>query len=113
MNDSPPKAKSKRAGGAKSQLAHLQFDAPVDVTCIRIPVPPASAMNKDRPISDLIKAQLLHIHHAESARLPRHKRDGRTPADIRTEAEAASYIASVTAVLHPEGRKKPKRRKRS
>jgi hypothetical protein len=79
-----------------------------DVTFIRIPIPPASAMNRDRPISSLIQAQLQHIQHAESARLPREKRDGRRPEDIHTEAEAASYIAAVTKVLHPRGRKKSK-----
>jgi len=84
-----------------------------DVTFIRVPRPPDSAMNRDRPISDLIKAQLAHIHHAESARLPKEKRDGRRPEDIRTESEAASYIATVTSVLHPKGRKKPRRKPRS
>jgi hypothetical protein len=52
-------------------------DAHGDYTSIRIPIPPASAINKDRPISSLIQAQLLHIQHAESARLPKEKRDGR------------------------------------
>jgi hypothetical protein len=78
-----------------------------DYTSIRVPIPQPSSFNRDRPISDLIKAQLLHIAHAESARLPREQRDGRKPEDIRTEAEAASYIAAVTRVLHPQGQKKP------
>src|ERR1035441_6968622 len=101
MSDSPSKPAGKRA--ARGQLRKtVRGRGPADgVTFIRIPVPPASAMNKNRPISDLIKAQLLHIQHAESARLPKHKRDGRQPQDIHTEAEAASYIAAVTRVLHP------------
>lgn len=81
-----------------------------DVTYIRVPVPSNVAFNRDRPISDLIRAQLKHIHHAESARLPRHKRDGRQPAEIHTEAEAAAYIASVTGILHPQGRKRSRQR---
>jgi hypothetical protein len=79
-----------------------------DYISIRVPLPPASAFNRDRPITSLIQAQLRHIHHAESARLPKEKRDGRHPEDIHTEAEAASYIAAVTEVLHPRGRKKSK-----
>jgi hypothetical protein len=82
-------------------------------TIINVPRPPASAMNRDRPISSLIHAQLQHIHHAESARVPKHKRDGRLPDDIHTEAEAASYIAAITKLLHPQGRKKSKRRRSS
>jgi hypothetical protein len=84
-----------------------------DYTAIRIPIPPASAMNKDRPISSLIKAQLLHIQHAESARLPKEKRVGVKLEDIHTEAEAAAYIAAVTRILHPQGRKKSRRKPRS
>jgi hypothetical protein len=84
-----------------------------DYTAIRIPIPPASAMNRDRPISSLIKAQLLHIQHAESARLPKAKRVGVKLEDIHTEAEAAAYIAAVTRVLHPQGRKKSRPKPRS
>ena len=84
-----------------------------DYTAIRIPLPPASAMNRDRPISSLIKAQLLHIQHAESARLPKAKRVGVKLEDIHTEAEAAAYIAAVTRILHPQGRKKSRPKPRS
>jgi hypothetical protein len=79
-----------------------------DVTFVRVPIPSRSAFNKNRPVGCLIQAQLQHIHHAESARLPKEKRDGRRPEDIRTEAEAAAYIASVTKVLHPRRRSKPR-----
>jgi hypothetical protein len=79
-----------------------------DVTFVSVPRPPASAFNKNRPAGCLIRAQLQHIAHAESARLPKEKRDGRRPEDIRTEAEAASYIAAVTKILHPQRRRKPR-----
>jgi hypothetical protein len=79
---------------------------PGDYTSIRVPTPLASAFNKDRPAGCLLQAQLRHIHHAESARLPREKRDGRRPEEIRTEGEAAAYIASVTKVLHPQRRRR-------
>jgi hypothetical protein len=75
---------------------------------IRIPLPPASAFNRDRPITSLIQSQLQHVHHAESGRLPKHKRAGIKLEDIHTEAEAAAYMAAVTKVLHPRGRKKSK-----
>jgi len=81
-----------------------------DVTFISVPRPPASAFNKDRPIGCLLQAQLQHVRHAESARLPRHKRAGRSLEDVHTEAEAASYIAAVTAILHPQRRRKSRSR---
>jgi hypothetical protein len=78
-----------------------------DYTSIRVPVPQPSSMNRNRPISGLIQAQLQHIQHAESGRLPKNKRAGIKLEDIHTEAEAASYIAAVTKLLHPQGYKKP------
>lgn len=94
-----------RKRGALTKSASMPVG---DYISIRVPLPPASAFNRDRPITSLIQAQLRHIHHAESARLPKEKRDGRHPEEIHTEAEAASYIAAVTRVLHPRGRKKSK-----
>jgi hypothetical protein len=79
-------------------------------TYINVPRPPASAFNKNRPPGCLIQAQLQHISHAESARLPKEKRDGRGPEEFRTEGEAAEYIASVTRVLHPQKRRKRRTR---
>jgi hypothetical protein len=101
---------ARRKPGARSKSAPLPAG---DYLSIRVPLPPASAFNGDRPVSSLLKTQLLHIHHAESARLPKEKRDGRHPEEIHTEAEAASYIAAITKLLHPQGRKKTKPRRRS
>jgi hypothetical protein len=98
-----------RRGGAEEPVS----SSVGDYISIRVPLPPDSAFNRDRPVSSLLKSQLLHIHHAESARLPREKRDGRHPEEIHTEAEAASYIAAITKLLHPQGRKKSKPRPRS
>jgi hypothetical protein len=50
------------------------------------------------------------MYHAESARLPKEERDGRRPEDIHTEAEAASYIAAITKLLHPQRRKRSRPR---
>jgi hypothetical protein len=80
---------------------------------IDVPHPPASAFNPNRPAGHLIEEQLKHVHHAESARLPRQRRDGRRPEDIHTEAEAADYIAKVTKHLHPLRRKRTRSKKSS
>jgi hypothetical protein len=105
MTDAAPKQpkKRKRVSGNKAAPA-----ASGDVTFISVPKPPASAFNKNRPAGCLLQAQVRHIHHAESARLPEEKRDGRGPEDIHTEAEAAAYIAKITKLLHPQRRKRSK-----
>jgi len=109
MNDAGRK-KTKTAGKRGSTGAGQTNSAlPGDYTSIRVPMPPASAFNKDRPAGCLLQAQLRHFHHAESARLPKEKRDGRRPEEIRTEGEAAAYIAKITKLLHPQRRKKPRR----
>lgn len=65
---------------------------------IVVPGPPKSAYNKNRPISDLIRAQVAHFRHLEEklspdvrATLPQHQ--------IVTEDDAARYIASFTRYL--------------
>jgi hypothetical protein len=99
------KAAGKRGTRAKSPS---EASLPGDYTSIRVPKPPDSAFNKDRPAGCLLQAQVRHFHHAESARLPKEKRDGRRPEDIRTEGEAAAYIAKITKLLHPRRRRKPR-----
>jgi hypothetical protein len=72
----------------------------VDMTTkINLPPPPEGAMNKNRPVSGLLKAQILHLHEAER-RLPlRHHADIYINA-IKTEGEAAEYIQRVTEAIH-------------
>jgi len=84
-----------------------------EVTYIAVPTPQASSFNKNRPVSSLLLAQMEHIRHAESARLPKHKRGVGLPAEIRTEADAATYIAAITKMLHPQGKKRVRSRPRS
>jgi hypothetical protein len=68
-------------------------------TKITVPILPQSAMDKDRPVSGLLKAQILHLHEAER-RLPlRHHTDIYINA-IKTEGEAAEYIRRVTEAIH-------------
>jgi hypothetical protein len=86
-------------------------DSPAgEKTVIQVPHPRPSAFNKNRPVSSLIIAQLQHIRHAESGRLTKEKRAGIRIEDIRTEADAAEYIKTVTKLLHPQRRKKSKPR---
>ena len=71
------------------------------MTIVRVPRPPQSAMNKDRPVSSLLKNQILHLQEAEF-RLPARDQTNIYINRIRTEGEAAEYIRQVTAKLHPE-----------
>jgi hypothetical protein len=71
------------------------------MTVIRVPKTPASAINPDRPISGLLKNQILHLQHAEF-RLPARDQTNIYVNKIRTEREAAEYIRQVTAKIHPE-----------
>ena len=80
-----------------------------DYTSIRVPIPPESAFNKDRPAGCLLQAQLRHFKHAESARLPKQKGDPRRiDEESASGSEVADYIAKVTRLLHPQRRRKPK-----
>ena len=65
---------------------------------IHVPRPPAEAFNKNRRISDLIRAQVSHLKHLEQKFSPDQRRS--IPQDgVTTEGEAARYIAAMTAVL--------------
>lgn len=71
------------------------------MTIIRVPKPPQSALNKERPISSLLKTQIEHLQEAEF-RLPARAQTNIYINAIKTEAEAAEYIRQVTAKLHAE-----------
>ncbi len=63
-----------------------------------------AAYNHDRPISSLIRTQLLHLHTAENLYLPRELRTNVNINNLRTEREASEYIATVTALLRQHGK---------
>ena len=105
MTDSATEPKQPRQPKRRSDTKAAPVERG-DVTFISVPTPPRSAFNKNRPAGCLLQAQVRHVHHAESARLPKEKRDGRRPEDIHTEAEAAAYIAKITRLLHPQRRKR-------
>lgn len=70
---------------------------------IRVGAPPKSAFNQDRPISDLIRSQVEHLKHVEE-RLTPEQRSTIPAGEIKTEAEAARYIAAMTAILQSGAR---------
>ena len=65
---------------------------------IRVPRPPKQSFNKNRPISDLLKAQVEHFQHLES-KLESRMRSPLHPHELTTESAAANYIAHMTGVL--------------
>jgi len=66
------------------------------------------AYDHDRPISSLIRTQLLHLHTAENLWLPREDRTNTNINDLHTEKQASEYIQKVTALLHRHGRRQQK-----
>lgn len=74
------------------------------MTVIKVPKPPESAFNMNRPVSALLKNQILHLQEAEF-RLPARDQTNIYINNIKTEGQAAEYIRQVTAKLHPAGSK--------
>jgi hypothetical protein len=71
---------------------------------IKVPKPQEGSFNKNRPVSALLKNQILHLHEVER-KFPPSQHSGIYINAIKTEGEAAAYIKKVTARLHPEGTK--------
>ena len=67
------------------------------------------AYNPDRPISSLIRTQLLHLHHAEHIVVPEKQRTNININTLLTERQASEYIQRVTALLHKHGKKAGKK----
>ena|SRR5215471_9431638 len=70
-----------------------------------------AAYNPDRPISGLIRTQLLHLHHAEHLAIPPKERTNININTLHTERQACKYIQKVTALLHKHGKKAAKKSK--
>jgi hypothetical protein len=86
------------------------------MTLIRVPRPPQSAYNPDRPTTSLLKSQVEHLQEAER-KLPLRYRSELYGNAIKTEGEAARYIRDVTEAIHAahedaeRARRAPKRRR--
>ena len=65
---------------------------------IKVPRPPKSAYDPNRPISSLLKMQVDHLCAAEQ-RLPSRYRSEIYANAIKTEGEAAEYIRLVTEAI--------------
>lgn len=66
---------------------------------VPVPRPHTPRFEPDRPITDLVRNQLLHLSLAQRSLPKRH----RAPVDvyfIKTEGEASEYIRHITAKLH-------------
>jgi len=74
------------------------------MTVIKVPKPPESAFNMNRPVSALLKNQILHLQEAE-LRFAARDQTNIYINDIKTEGQAAEYIRQVTAKLHAAGSK--------
>jgi len=68
------------------------------MTLVHVPRPPQSAMNPDRPVSALLKAQVSYLHDAE-LKLPVRQQTNIYINAIKTEGEAAEYIREVTEAI--------------
>jgi hypothetical protein len=69
------------------------------MTVIKVPTPPASAYDPNRPMSALLKMQVEHLQEAER-RLPSRYRSEIYTNAIKTEGEAAKYVRAVTEAIH-------------
>lgn len=69
------------------------------MTLVHVPRPPQSAMNPQRPVSALLKAQLQYLQDAE-LRLPAKYQSDIYINAIKTEGEASEYIRLVTEAIH-------------
>ncbi len=63
----------------------------------------AESYDHDRPISGLIRTQLLHLHTAEHLHLPPTLRSDVNINNLQTERQASEYISLITAALHKHG----------
>lgn len=67
---------------------------------IAVPKPAKMSFNKDRPISELLKSQVRHLHELEKG-LPHRLQTGRNVEEITKEGDASHYIKIVMERLHP------------
>jgi hypothetical protein len=67
---------------------------------IKVPKTPRSAFNKNRPASDLLKAQLEHLEAAAGKYLTESSASRRAGKSL-SEGQAAVRIHELTRALHP------------
>ena len=83
---------------------------------VKVPRPHKPRYEPDRPITDLVRNQLLHLSLAQRS-LPKQHHAPMDVYSIETEAQASEFIRHVTSKLHlrgaanakPSKKKQPKR----
>ena len=81
---------------------------------VKVPRPHAKRFEPHRPITDLVRNQLLHLSLAQR-HLPREHHHPTDVYSIKTEGEASEFIRHVTSKLHRlkgKDAKPPKQSKR-
>ena len=71
---------------------------------VKVPQPALGSYNPDRPITSLVRNQILHLSLAER-HLPKTERSGIDIYSLKTEGQASEYIHHLTRKLHPQGSK--------
>ncbi|MBZ5624259.1 MAG: hypothetical protein LAQ69_37015 [Acidobacteriia bacterium] len=79
---------------------------------VSVPKTEEDAYDHDRPISSLIEFQLKHLQEAEKS-LPKRSQTNIDINTLKTERQASEYIQKVTAKLHPQGARKPRKKSAS
>jgi len=69
------------------------------MTLIHVPRPPKSAMDPNRPVNALLRAQMEHMQDAE-LKLPVRQQTNIYINAIKTEGEAGEYIRRVTEAIN-------------
>lgn len=74
------------------------------MSVVTFPKPSKKAYNPNRPLekNQLILTQVEHFHHVDQ-RLPEEFQTHVNLQEIKTEGEAAAYIARVTRAIHESG----------
>ena len=76
---------------------------------VKVPKPAPGSYNPDRPVTSLVRNQILHLSLAER-HLPKTERSGIDIYSIKSEGQASEYIHHLTWKLHPPGSKPAKSR---
>jgi hypothetical protein len=90
-----------------SRGSSLEIDMSKHSYVVKVHAPHPSVYNPDRPITDLVRNQILHLSLAER-HLPKRHRTEIDIYSIKTERQASEYIHHLTKRLHPQGARKLK-----
>lgn len=78
---------------------------------VRVPKPPRSAFNKERPASRLLLDQMIHVANALGVHLK--NLDNRAAESPVTEEQAGHFVRLVTSILHPHTAASSAKKKRT